>query len=159
MNDNTYDLNGIPGEVIGHGYPDWPEDLKSFAERKAYQRGVAHARAVAKSIPIDMVLYCPNCGEQHIDEADLDAMCDLALGRIVDSINDRVDHAFHMVRTGFVAARDESNRRHHVAIREHRIRLIDAGFWWLFLQPKVNAFPSVHFDAEFMKQHAKGRFQ
>ena len=33
------------GEVLGDGKPDWPEDLKTFKERKAYQRGVADARA------------------------------------------------------------------------------------------------------------------
>lgn len=32
------------GRVLGAPHPDWPEDLKSFAERSAYQRGVADAR-------------------------------------------------------------------------------------------------------------------
>lgn len=60
------------GEVLGG--PDgvsWPDDLKTFAERAAYQRGVKDARDLAKETPIDMVLYCPNCGEQHIDAPDV----------------------------------------------------------------------------------------
>lgn len=32
------------GEVLGRGYADFPDDLASFAERKAYQRGVGDAR-------------------------------------------------------------------------------------------------------------------
>lgn len=59
------------GEVLGG--PDgvsWPDDLKTFDERAAYQRGVADARALAKETPIDMVLYCPACGTQHIDAPD-----------------------------------------------------------------------------------------
>lgn len=43
------ELNEMPGQVLGHGFPDWPDDLKTFEERKAYQRGVAHARAVDAS--------------------------------------------------------------------------------------------------------------
>jgi hypothetical protein len=43
------DLSELPGEVLGDGFPDWPADLLTFAERKAYQRGVAHARAVDAS--------------------------------------------------------------------------------------------------------------
>lgn len=35
------------GEVPGHGHPDWPEDLASFEERAAYQRGISDARAIA----------------------------------------------------------------------------------------------------------------
>jgi hypothetical protein len=35
------------GEVPGHGYPDWPEEFTTFAERKAYQVGIAHARQIA----------------------------------------------------------------------------------------------------------------
>lgn len=59
------------GEVLGgpNGV-SWPEDLKTFDERAAYQRGVADARALAKETPIDMVLYCPACGTQHIDAPD-----------------------------------------------------------------------------------------
>ena len=34
------------GRVLGAPHPDWPEDLASFAERSAYQRGVADARYV-----------------------------------------------------------------------------------------------------------------
>ena len=37
----------VRGEVLGGGHPDWPEDLQSFSERAAYQRGVADARRVA----------------------------------------------------------------------------------------------------------------
>lgn len=58
------------GEVLGHGYPDWPDHLLSYEERRAYQLGVAHARAVDPS-PIDMVLYCPQCGAQHVDRPTL----------------------------------------------------------------------------------------
>ncbi len=36
------------GEVLGQGRPDWPEDLQTFAERKAYQRGVRDARMLAR---------------------------------------------------------------------------------------------------------------
>lgn len=36
------------GEVLGDGHPDWPEDLQTYAERKAYQRGVADARRLDK---------------------------------------------------------------------------------------------------------------
>lgn len=65
-----------PGTAPGHPLPDWPEDLTTFAERKAYQRGVADAR----SQPLDMVLHCPNCGEQHIDAPEGER--DLAVARI-----------------------------------------------------------------------------
>ena len=34
----------VPGEVLGNGHPDWPDDLTTYAERKAYQRGVADAK-------------------------------------------------------------------------------------------------------------------
>lgn len=40
-----------PGEVLGKGLPDWPEDLTSYAERKAYQRGVGDARRADKETP------------------------------------------------------------------------------------------------------------
>lgn len=40
------DLSAIPGEVLGVPYPDWPDWCQTFKERKAYQMGVAHARAV-----------------------------------------------------------------------------------------------------------------
>lgn len=39
--------SGGPGEVLGGGNPDWPADLQTFAERRAYQRGVADARRMA----------------------------------------------------------------------------------------------------------------
>lgn len=44
------DLRQVPGEVLGHGYPDWPGELVTFVERIAYQRGIAHARAVDASL-------------------------------------------------------------------------------------------------------------
>lgn len=34
------------GEVLGQPHPDWPEDLKTFEERRVFQRGVAAARQV-----------------------------------------------------------------------------------------------------------------
>ncbi len=34
------------GEVLGAPHDDWPVDLETYAERKAYQRGVADARRV-----------------------------------------------------------------------------------------------------------------
>jgi hypothetical protein len=37
------------GEVIGNGHPDWPDDLTTYAERAAYQRGVADCRAADKA--------------------------------------------------------------------------------------------------------------
>ena len=36
------------GCVLGEPYPDWPEHLTSFAERKIYQLGVAHGKAVQR---------------------------------------------------------------------------------------------------------------
>jgi hypothetical protein len=36
------------GCVLGAPYPDWPEHLTTFAERKVYQLGVAHGKAVQK---------------------------------------------------------------------------------------------------------------
>lgn len=38
------------GEVLGNGHPDWPEDLQSFEERKAYQRGVADCRRLSAEV-------------------------------------------------------------------------------------------------------------
>lgn len=38
------------GEVLGQPYPDWPSDLHTFQERKAFQRGVAAARQVGSQI-------------------------------------------------------------------------------------------------------------
>lgn len=38
---------GGPGEVLGAPHPDWPEWCETFSERKAYQQGVADARAIA----------------------------------------------------------------------------------------------------------------
>lgn len=47
--------SGQPGEVLGNGEPDWPADLLTFAERRAYQRGVADARRImaAQQAPDD----------------------------------------------------------------------------------------------------------
>lgn len=45
-------VHQIPGTCLGHGLPDWPEDLTTFEERRAYQRGVAHARYVDKSVEL-----------------------------------------------------------------------------------------------------------
>lgn len=61
-------MNTLPdkGEVLGSGYPDWPEEATTFRERKFYQLGIAHARAL--QVPIDMILHCPNCGKKHIDQ-------------------------------------------------------------------------------------------
>lgn len=42
------DLSGVPGQVLGHNLPEWPADCTTFGERRAYQRGVAHARYVDK---------------------------------------------------------------------------------------------------------------
>lgn len=39
-------LSDIAGEVLGAPYPDWPAWCQTFEERKAYQAGVAHARAI-----------------------------------------------------------------------------------------------------------------
>lgn len=41
----------VRGEIPGHGWPDWPEELKTYAERIAYQRGIADARAIAAAAP------------------------------------------------------------------------------------------------------------
>lgn len=38
------------GRVLGHGLPDFPEDLKTFEERCAYQRGVADERFRASQV-------------------------------------------------------------------------------------------------------------
>lgn len=67
---DTLNLSKLHGEVLGHGHPDWPAHRQTFNERAAYQEGVAHARAVAVTIPIPMVLHCPACGTQHIDAPD-----------------------------------------------------------------------------------------
>lgn len=53
---NEKELNGIPGETLGHGLPDFPSDLKTFKERQAYQRGVAHARAVDSAAILEKYL-------------------------------------------------------------------------------------------------------
>ncbi|HEP6430584.1 TPA: hypothetical protein VDB83_004907 [Burkholderia cenocepacia] len=50
MRDQPNLVHRIAGTVLGHGLPDWPEDLATFEERRAYQRGVAHARYVDKSV-------------------------------------------------------------------------------------------------------------
>lgn len=56
MTKERADLSKVVGEVLGDGYPDWPDDLTTYAERKAYQLGVAHARAVAGAQePVGMV--------------------------------------------------------------------------------------------------------
>lgn len=34
------------GCVLGMPYPDWPDSLTTFSDRKAYQLGVAHGKAV-----------------------------------------------------------------------------------------------------------------
>ena len=47
------DIHG-PGEVLGDGLPDWPEDLQTFAERHAYQRGVGDARRHARKADLDV---------------------------------------------------------------------------------------------------------
>lgn len=43
---------GTTGEILGNGYPDWPSDLLTYEERKAYQRGVADARRVDRQPPM-----------------------------------------------------------------------------------------------------------
>lgn len=37
------------GEAPGHGLPDWPEDLRTFDERHAYQRGVTVGKLVGRT--------------------------------------------------------------------------------------------------------------
>lgn len=49
MSLETSEADARPGETLGNGHPDWPDDLTTYAERKAYQRGVADARHVAKT--------------------------------------------------------------------------------------------------------------
>lgn len=44
-----------PGEVLGANLPDFPNDLKTFAERLAYQRGVGDARYVQRMAKVENV--------------------------------------------------------------------------------------------------------
>lgn len=39
------------GESPGNGWPDWPDDMLTFPERAAYQRGIHDARQIAASPP------------------------------------------------------------------------------------------------------------
>lgn len=47
MDHHHEELPFLAGEVPGAPCPDWPTDLTTFAERTAYQRGIAHARYLA----------------------------------------------------------------------------------------------------------------
>lgn len=82
------DLSTIPGEVLGGGYPDWPEGLGTFAERRAYQMGVAHARAVGlvadpvqaerercAAIAEDEARIREKAGKQHPEESPARGRC------------------------------------------------------------------------------------
>jgi len=48
MDHHHEELPSLPGETPGAPFPDWPADLTTFAERKAYQRGIADARYLAR---------------------------------------------------------------------------------------------------------------
>lgn len=52
--------NWIPPE---YGANDWLSDCRFFLEH-------GHPKATAEMLPIDMVLFCPNCQEPHIDAPD-----------------------------------------------------------------------------------------
>lgn len=84
---------GGPGEVLGHGLPDWPGDLLTFKERSAYQRGVADARCVAKALAapapqpgspayagplVDRLRYWANNGNSPCAESARSAMLEAA---------------------------------------------------------------------------------
>lgn len=61
----TRDDAGLVTTMTRHGEP-WPAGASAFAHA-----GFVHALLdrveEAETKPIDMVLYCPNCGEQHVD--------------------------------------------------------------------------------------------
>lgn len=65
--------------------------------------GDARARAALASAPagepapIDMVLYCPNCGKQHIDRANtLEDIIHAATGTVVDQLWTNPPHRSHL---------------------------------------------------------------
>ena len=78
----------VRGEALGHGEPDWPDDLQSFKERVAYQRGVADARRLAISKPD---VRPTTIGKVPVNETGIDMM-DKALTTtrkaMVDAIQD-----------------------------------------------------------------------
>lgn len=48
------------------------------AYAKSYARGVAAKGKEVPAVPIDMILYCPACGTQHIDATEFEHRTDLA---------------------------------------------------------------------------------
>lgn len=82
------------GCALGGGLPDWPEDLASFEERKAYQRGVADERhRAALAEPQKTVSSAEDVAQAlrpmsaSIEAAALGLRGDL--GDVVDAIKDR----------------------------------------------------------------------
>lgn len=63
------------------GKPRYPADIASDPHGHLLWDGEEPLRAATAPSPIDMLLFCPNCGRQHIDAphpqaAMLDSMCD-----------------------------------------------------------------------------------
>ncbi len=75
--------SGTPGLTIGlmkrnlemSGYPHWPEWVNEAGDyphlsKLGAQNWLRHLFALEPVAPIDMVLFCPACGKQHIDAPD-----------------------------------------------------------------------------------------
>lgn len=75
--------SGTPGLTIGlmkrnlemSGYPHWPEWVNEAGDyphlsKLGAQNWLRHLFALEPVAPIDMVLFCPKCGMQHIDAPD-----------------------------------------------------------------------------------------
>jgi hypothetical protein len=45
----------------------WKSGLELFAHAQVFHAALDEIERLSKQKPIDMILHCPNCGEQHID--------------------------------------------------------------------------------------------
>lgn len=85
-----------PGEVLGSDFPSWPDDIMTFEERLAYQRGVADARHVARlqvntedpEVPITRSLLVAACMDLRRAIHAMDDMDDQVLLNIEAAIGE-----------------------------------------------------------------------
>lgn len=126
----------------------------------------AYPQAISNQMVCVFDMFRVDVPKEEVEPAfDLNAMCEEALHRLTMQINGECEFHAQEVRNSFLRAYHQSNIRHQKAIGDHRVRLIDAGFWRLFLATRMD-FPShllkpesILFKPESIKQHAKSRIQ
>jgi hypothetical protein len=133
------------GEIPGFGLPPFPDNLQSFAERSAYQLGVAHGKVVERALKINLDLNVFDDDGNVVDHADTE------LSR--EQISDIVDHASQIVllrREGkdFEAVLDELDE----ALSVSGVLAISCVGEPLITRPKVGAGETAEAAQEVLEQ-------